>query len=75
MKILIIEDDKEIVELLKQPSKENFSLLIKLIMVKMGSLSHQSLRSHYPRLLFTGKTGLEIINEIRSENKTLKSSP
>jgi two-component system OmpR family response regulator len=74
MKILIIEDDKEIVELLKTALKREFFIIDQAYNGKDGLFLYRT--NHYDLIILDyylpEKTGLEIINEIRSENKNIK---
>ncbi len=75
MKILIIEDDKEIVELLKESLKRELFVVDYAYNGKDGLFLYRT--NHYDLLIvdynLPEKTGIEIIKEIKSENKNIKT--
>lgn len=75
MKILIIEDDKEIVELLKESLKRELFIVDYAYDGKDGLFLYRT--NHYDLLIvdynLPEKTGIEIIKEIKSENKNIKT--
>lgn len=74
MKILIIEDDKEIVELLKESLKRELFIIDYAYDGKNGLFLYKT--NHYDLLIvdynLPEKTGIEIIKEVREENKDIK---
>ena len=75
MKILIIEDDKEIVELLKESLKRELFIIDYAYNGKDGLFLYRT--NHYDLLIIDynlpDKNGIEIIKEIRMEDKNIKT--
>ncbi len=75
MKILIIEDDKEIVELLKESLKRELFVVDYAYNGKDGLFLYRT--NHYDLLIvdynLPEKNGIEVIKEIKSENKNIKT--